>query len=65
MKDVSGEEPYSTLFLQYQNGTSTAFHSSGSIPAIIVGFVFADFIHAHQVSSKSGDFRFSALALLT
>jgi hypothetical protein len=65
MKGVSGEEPYSTLFLEYQNGNSRAFHSGCSISAIIVGFVFAAFTHAHQVSTKSGDFRFSALALLT
>jgi hypothetical protein len=46
-------------------GTARAFHSGSSIPAIIVGFVFADFTHVPQVSTKSGDFRFSALALLT
>ena len=45
-------------------GTSPAFHSGCPIPATIVGFVFADSTHAHQVSAKSGDSCFSALALL-
>jgi hypothetical protein len=46
-------------------GTSTAFHSGCAILATIVGFVFAEPTHAHQVSAKPGDSCFSALASAT
>ena len=46
-------------------GTSRAFHSGCPIPATIAGFAFAGSTHALQVSAKSGNSCFSALALLT